>query len=79
MSVNPRAAGLRAELERILGVPVRMTVEDDTARLRAPAPEGADVEAWRRVMDALAAADRWGSSDQTGTPEIWADVTEGRQ
>ena len=77
MPVTPRAAELRAELQRVLGEPVRMTVVDGVAQLRAPAPDGAAVDLWQRVITTLNAADRWGSSDSTGTPEIWAHVTEG--
>lgn len=77
MPVSPRAARLRADLEQILGAPVRITAENGTEQLRAPAPDGTDDATWQRVIDALGAADQWGSSESTGTPEIWANVTEG--
>ncbi|MFF9088668.1 hypothetical protein ACF1BE_19990 [Streptomyces sp. NPDC014991] len=56
-----------------------MTVADGTARLCAPAPGGGDLGLWQRVIDALRTADQWGSSDSTGTPEIWAHITEGQR
>ncbi|MCX4607005.1 hypothetical protein [Streptomyces mirabilis] len=79
MPVTSRAAALRAELESVLGVPVRMTVAAGTAQLYAPAPDGSNVDVWHRVIATLNTADRWGSTDSHGTPEVWAHITEGQR
>ncbi|MGW1587337.1 hypothetical protein [Streptomyces sp. NPDC002386] len=69
-----RATELRADLASVLGAPVRMTVTGSKAQLRAPAPDGSDLDLWQRVIAVLSAADRWGSTDANGTPQVWAEV-----
>ncbi|MET9736452.1 hypothetical protein ABZZ79_39335 [Streptomyces sp. NPDC006458] len=44
-------------------------------RLSAPAPDPTD-PAWACVIDVLARADVWGSSDGADAPEIWAQLVE---
>lgn len=79
MPVSPRATELRAALERILGEPVQMTVDDDGVRLLAPAPDGSDHGLWQQLLDALAAADEWGSTEANGAPQLWARIREGQR
>lgn len=78
MPVNTRAAALRAALERILGEPVHMTAAEGVTRLRAPVPVDVDTGTWRQVIEAVRTADRWGSTDDGDTPEVWAEITEGQ-
>ncbi|MFI9600311.1 hypothetical protein ACIHCX_10600 [Streptomyces sp. NPDC052043] len=79
MPVSPRAVELRAALENALGEPVRLTTNERATQLRAPAPAGGNLVVWQRVIAALSTADRWGSTDTSGTPEIWANVNEGQR
>ncbi|MET7914477.1 hypothetical protein ABZU45_00805 [Streptomyces avermitilis] len=76
MPVSLRAAALRTALERALDEPVHMLATERGIRLHVPAP-AAHHPAWTPVLTALRSADRWGSTDTTGTPEIWAEINEG--
>lgn len=69
-----RAAALRTALERALDEPVHLLAVDDGVRLHAAAPAPSNAEVWEAALTALRTADRWGSTDTTGTPEIWAEV-----
>ncbi|MFJ6566202.1 hypothetical protein ACIQNU_02190 [Streptomyces sp. NPDC091292] len=73
-SINLRAAALRTALERALDEPVHVLVTPGGIRIHATAPPGDDTATWTAVVTALQTADRWGSSDSTGAPEIWAEV-----
>lgn len=73
MPISLRAAALRTALERALDEPVHLLTTPCGARMYAPAPEARDA-AWPKVLDAMRSADQWGSTDATGTPEIWAEV-----
>lgn len=75
MPISLRAAALRAVLERALDEPVRVVTLHGSTRLHAPAP-GPGTASWSAALAALRSADRWGSTDAGGTPEIWAEITE---
>lgn len=75
MPISLRAAALRTELERALAQPVHLLAVGDGVRLHAAAPASSNTEAWEAALMALRSADRWGSTDTTGTPEIWAEVS----
>ncbi|MGY1500788.1 hypothetical protein ACW4TU_30125 [Streptomyces sp. QTS52] len=70
-----RAAALRTALERALGEPVHVLVVEHGVRLHVAAPDSPDSAAWGDVLMALRSADQWGSSDATGIPEIWVEVS----
>jgi len=72
---GPRTARLRKALEAALQGHVYAFTKADRTRIYAPAPTP-DNPRWRQVLDALQEADRWGSSNTTGTPEIFAEVVE---
>lgn len=73
MPISLRAAALRTALERALDEPVHLLSTSRGLRMYAPAPEMRDPE-WPQVLEALRAADQWGSTDANGTTEIWAEV-----
>lgn len=73
MPISLRAAALRTALERALDEPVHLLATKHGIRVHAPAP-APRAPAWKSVLAALRSADRWGSTDTTGTPEIWAEV-----
>jgi hypothetical protein len=73
--ISLRAAALRAALERALNEPVHLLTVDGATRISAPAPP-ADADSWPAVMTALRSADRWGSDNTTGAPEVWAEVDD---
>ena len=75
MPISLRAAALRTALERALDESVHLLTTQRGVRLHAPAPQVRD-PAWPQVLDAMRSADQWGSSDATGTLEIWAEVDE---
>lgn len=76
MPMSLRAAALRTALERALEEPVHALSIPGGIRIQAPAPSGSDTPRWHAVMDALRAADRWGSNDTADAPEIWAVVED---
>lgn len=78
MPISLRAAALRTALERALDTSVQATPTEDGIRIRATAPAVRDHATWEHLLAALRTADRWGSSDTAGEPEIWADITEGQ-
>ena len=72
-----RAAALRDALQEALGSQqVHLVPRQSVTRVSAPAPDAGDWDRWRRVIAILAAADDWGSSSTSGTPEIWAEVKD---
>jgi len=75
--VSLRAAALRTALERALDEPVHLLVTKRGIRVYAAAPPGSARSTWRAVVDVLRSADAWGSTDTTGSPEIWAEVEDG--
>lgn len=77
MPISLRAAALRTALERALDEPVHLLATEHGVRLHATAPDASDTKAWEATLAALRTADRWGGSNQHGTPEIWAEVNEG--
>lgn len=76
MPISLRAAALRTALERALDEPVHALAIPSGIRLQAPAPAGSDTKRWHALLEVLRAADLWGSSDTTDTPEIWAVVQD---
>lgn len=68
-----RAAALRTAVERVLDKPVHLLATERGIRMYAPAPVACD-PAWPDLLHALRSADQWGSTDATGTPEIWAEI-----
>lgn len=76
MPISLRAAALRTALERAIDEPVHVLAVEHGIRLHVAAPLSSDTEAWQPILTALRGADRWGSTDTTGTPEIWAEVDE---
>lgn len=76
MPISLRAAALRTALERALDEPVHAVATDSGIRILAPAPDGSNTAVWKRVMEALRSADRWGSSGTTAAPEIWAEIDD---
>ena len=75
MPISLRAAALRTALERALDEPVHALTTSGGIRVHAPAPPASD-DRWPSLLTALRSADRWGSGDTAGTPEIWAEVDE---
>lgn len=76
MPISLQAAALRTAMERALDEPVHALRTPTGLRLHAPAPAPRDAR-WGPLLDALRSGDRWGSSDGTGTQEIWAEVLDG--
>lgn len=76
MPISLRAVALRTALERALDEPVHVLSTDHGLRVHAPAPLPSDTR-WPPVLVALRSADQWGSTDSTGTLEIWAEVLDG--
>jgi hypothetical protein len=74
--ISLRAAALRTALERALDEPVHVLATPRGARIYAPAPDVQD-PVWPRVLEALGSADQWGSTDSSGSAEIWAEVEDG--
>lgn len=74
MPISLRAAALRTALERALDEPVHLLARGGHTRLHATAPAPSARSTWERVLNVLRTADTWGSTDSTGTPEIWAEV-----
>lgn len=74
--ISLRAAALRTALERALDEPVHALSTPRGIRVHAPAPRAGDANTWNQVLAALRTADEWGSTDTTGTPEIWAEIHE---
>lgn len=66
---------MRTALERVLGGPVHLLVIPGGRRLTAPAPPPRD-PVWPRLLATMRGADAWGSTDTTGTPEIWVTMAE---
>lgn len=77
MPIDLRAVVLRTTLEHAIGGTVHVKLLDGRTHIQAPAPGPRDAAVWEAVMRALRNADRWGSTDTGGTPQIWAEVTEG--
>jgi hypothetical protein len=76
VAISLRAAVLRTALERALDEPVHPLVLAGRIRFHAPAPDCRDLPTWQAVLTAMRSADTWGSTDTTGTPEIWAEVVD---
>lgn len=76
MPISLRAAALRTALERALDEPVHLLATKRGLRLHAPAPRTSDKRTWHAALEALRSADEWGSTDTSGTPEIWAEIIE---
>lgn len=74
MPISLRAAALRTALERALGEPVHLLAVERGVRVSVAAPDHTDTATWRSLLAALRSADRWGSSDTTDVPEIWAEI-----
>jgi hypothetical protein len=75
MSMSLRVTALRTALETALGEPVAVQCTTAGARLSASAPDPAD-PVWACVLQVLARADVWGSSDTAERPQIWAHVVD---
>lgn len=75
MSISLRAAALRAALERATGTPVHLLATDSGMRLYVLAPDTGD-RSWPTVLEAMRSADRWGSTNTSGSPEIWVEVDD---
>jgi len=73
MPMSLQAAALRTAMERALDEPVHALQTPTGLRLHAPAPPPRDTR-WGPLLEALRSVDRWGSSDTTGDPQIWAEV-----
>lgn len=73
-----RAAALRTALERALDEPVHLLATPRGIRVYAAAPPGSARGTWAAVLDAMRSADAWGSTDASGSPEIWAEVEDVR-
>jgi hypothetical protein len=71
--ISLRAAALRTALERVLDEPAHTLAVERGIRIHAPAPADQDAR-WGRLLTFLRTADRWGSNDTTGCPEIWAEI-----
>ncbi|MFC9847805.1 hypothetical protein ACFWFF_01645 [Streptomyces sp. NPDC060223] len=76
MPLSLRAAALRTALERALDEPVHALTTSRGTRVHAPAPPPHDAATWGAVFDALRSADYYGSTDTSGTPEIWAEIQD---
>ncbi|MEV0183797.1 hypothetical protein AB0I54_31615 [Streptomyces sp. NPDC050625] len=76
MPISLRAAALRTALERMLDEPVRLISRPGATRLYAVAPDAYRRETWRLLLDVLGSADKWGSTDASGRPEVWAEVRD---
>jgi hypothetical protein len=74
-AVPAHAAKLRTAMESALQSHAYAVKTSHGIRIYAPAP-AADSPRWRDVLHALNSADRWGSANITGTPEIWAEVED---
>lgn len=70
---SPRAESLRTAVQEALQSHTYIVPSQGAVRVYAPAPTS-DSPRWHNVLAALRTADRWGSANLTGTPEIWAEV-----
>jgi len=72
--ISLRAAAFRTALERVLDEPVHLLAVERGIRVHVTAPDQSDTKTWRSLITALQTADRWGSSDTSDAPEVWAEI-----
>ncbi|WP_435210748.1 hypothetical protein [Streptomyces sp. bgisy034] len=75
MPGRQRAEQLRSDMERVTGCAA--DVDEYPGRLRVSVQAPDDEEAWRALLEVLACADCWGSSDTDGQVRVWASVATG--
>ncbi len=75
MPARQRAAELRTDMERVTGCAADVDEYPGHLRISVQAPD--DEDAWRALLEVLASADCWGSSDADGQARVWASVATG--
>lgn len=78
MALPARTVALRAAIEGALDATADLTCTPAAIRIHAPAPSTLEHDTWKALFAALAAADRWGTTDADGDIRIWAEIDESR-